>query len=63
MVVEGLRTDSLYLVGNIRVSQLLSALLILTGILLLVLIRKGILKTKDYSGKYCISVSGESEKQ
>ena len=63
MVVEGLRTDSLYLVGSIRVSQLLSALLILFGILLLILIRKGIVKTKDYSGKYCISFSGEAEKK
>lgn len=37
MIVEGLRTDSLYLpFGNIRVSQLLSAILVIIGIVLLV---------------------------
>jgi phosphatidylglycerol:prolipoprotein diacylglycerol transferase len=54
-IVEGFRTDSLYLTGSIRVSQLLSALLVLTGILLLVLIKKGVIQTRDYSGKYCIA--------
>ena len=51
------------MVGIIRVSQLLSALLILAGILLLILIRKGIVKARDYSGKYCLSISGEVEKK
>ena len=54
-IIEGLRTDSLYLFGNIRVSQLLSALLVLVGITLLVLIKKGVIQTKTYSGKYCLS--------
>jgi len=54
-IVEGFRTDSLYLTGSIRVSQLLSALLVLTGILLLVLLKKGVIQTRDYSGKYCIA--------
>ncbi len=53
-VIEGLRTDSLYLFGNIRVSQLLSALLVLVGIALLVLIKKGVIRTKPYDGKYCV---------
>ncbi len=60
LFVEGLRTDSLYLAGSIRVSQLLSALLIFAGILLLILIRKGVVKSNDYSGKYCISDSNET---
>ena len=60
-VVEGFRTDSLYLTGGIRVSQLLSALLVLTGILLLVLIRKGVIRTGDYSGKYCIAPADEEK--
>ncbi len=53
-VVEGLRTDSLYLFGSIRVSQLLSALLVLAGVILLILIHKGKLQTKPYEGKYCL---------
>ncbi len=53
-VIEGLRTDSLYLFGSIRISQVLSAVLVLVGILLLVLIKKGKLKTKSYDGKYCV---------
>lgn len=55
VVVEGFRTDSLYLYGNLRVSQLLSGLLILAGILLLVLIRKGVVRAQDYNGKYCVA--------
>ncbi|MFY9177027.1 MAG: prolipoprotein diacylglyceryl transferase [Caldicoprobacterales bacterium] len=39
VVIEGLRTDSLYL-GPIRVSQLLSGLLILVGIVLFIVRRK-----------------------
>ena len=61
-VIEGLRTDSLYLFGNIRVSQLLSALLVLVGITMLVLIKKGILVTKPYEGKYCVIPPEEAEK-
>ena len=53
-VIEGLRTDSLYLFGSIRISQALSAVLVLVGILLLILIKKGVIKTKTYDGKYCV---------
>ncbi len=53
--VEGFRSDSLYLFGSIRVSQLLSGILILVGIALLVLIHKGVLPSKPYSGKYCVA--------
>lgn len=60
-IVEGLRTDSLYLTGGIRVSQLLSALLVLAGILLLVLIQKGVVRTGDYSGKYCIAPADDEK--
>lgn len=38
--IEGLRTDSLYLFNTIRVSQLLSALLFIGGIVLIVIRRK-----------------------
>lgn len=53
-VIEGLRTDSLYLFGSIRISQALSAALVLVGILLLILIKKGAIQTKVYDGKYCV---------
>ena len=54
MLIEGLRTDSLYLFGTIRVSQALSAALVIVGIVLLVLIKSGKIKTKVYEGKYCV---------
>ena len=38
--VEGLRTDSLYLMPGIRVSQVLSGCLILLGVLLVGIIRR-----------------------
>ncbi|MDP3448671.1 MAG: prolipoprotein diacylglyceryl transferase [Eubacteriales bacterium] len=60
-VIEGLRTDSLYLFGSIRISQVLSVVLVLVGIMLLILIRKGKLKTKPYDGKYCVIPPEELE--
>ena len=62
-IIEGLRTDSLYLFGNIRVSQVLSAVLVLVGIAMLILIKKGVLKTKTYDGKYCVIRPEESEEK
>ncbi len=59
--VEGLRADSLYLFGGIRVSQLLSGVLILIGIALLILIQQNVIRSKPYSGKYCIP-SAEEER-
>ena len=52
--IEGLRTDSLYIAPGIRVSQILSLLLIAAGIVLLLLIRKGMLKASPYDGKYLL---------
>jgi len=51
-LVEGLRTDSLYLFHVIRVSQLLSLLLVIGGIILFVLLKKGRLQSDVYQGKY-----------
>ena len=62
-VIEGFRTDSLYLFANVRISQVLSAVLVLVGILLLVLIKKGRLKTKPYEGKYCVIPPEELEEK
>ncbi|NLI54842.1 MAG: prolipoprotein diacylglyceryl transferase [Clostridiales bacterium] len=53
-IIEGLRTDSLYLFGTVRVSQALSAVLVVVGVVLLILIKKGVVKTKPYDGKYCV---------
>ncbi|MGN0536649.1 MAG: prolipoprotein diacylglyceryl transferase [Acutalibacteraceae bacterium] len=48
MIVEGLRTDSLYLpFGDIRVSQLLAALTCVIGIVLLIVFRKRTYKAVD----------------
>lgn len=47
MFIEGLRTDSLYL-GAFRVSQLLSAVLVLTGILLIIKNRKKHLTNEEF---------------
>lgn len=48
--IEGLRTDSLYVFGVIRVSQLLS-LLLFVGALVILIIRRRNPKTKYYSRK------------
>ena len=45
MMIEGLRTDSLML-GNFRVSQLLSVILVIAGIVIVILKRKSA-KTLD----------------
>ncbi|HOG02108.1 MAG: Prolipoprotein diacylglyceryl transferase [Betaproteobacteria bacterium ADurb.Bin341] len=51
-LIEGLRTDSLYIVPGVRVSQMLSLLLIAVGIAPMILIRKGVLKTPPHEGGY-----------
>lgn len=51
-LIEGLRTDSLYLVGNIRVSQMLSLVLIFIGTMLLLLLKQGKINNREYQGKY-----------
>jgi phosphatidylglycerol:prolipoprotein diacylglycerol transferase len=54
-LIEGLRTDSLYIIPGIRVSQMLSLFLIAVGIIMQILIQKGILKTPSYEGKYLLT--------
>ena len=51
-LIEGLRTDSLYLVDNIRVSQMLSLVLIFVGMILLTLLKRNKIKNRVYNGKY-----------
>ncbi len=61
--IEGLRTDSLYLFGNVRVSQVLSAALVAAGIVLLILIQKGVIQTKPYEGKYVVAPPEDTERE
>lgn len=53
--IEGLRTDSLYLMSGVRVSQLLSAILIGIGLGIAWGIRTGRLRGKEYKGKYLLN--------
>ena len=53
-LIEGLRTDSLYLVPGLRVSQLLSLVLIAAGGVLAFLIHKSKVKAGPYEGKYAL---------
>lgn len=56
--VEGLRTDSLYIVPGIRVSQVLSLVLVFIGLLLGWAIHKNKLKRKAYRGSYLLDDKG-----
>lgn len=49
--IEGLRTDSLYMIGQLRTAQFLSVLLIIGAIVLLVYRRKTNQANKRYDGK------------
>lgn len=57
--IEGLRTDSLFLFPGLKVSQGLSALLILTGILMFVFRKKLFKERHEYEGKYLLTASHE----
>lgn len=50
--IEGMRTDSLYLFGEIRVSQMLSAILFVGAWVILIWRRKNNEKLKDYDRTY-----------
>ncbi|WP_229683058.1 prolipoprotein diacylglyceryl transferase [Virgibacillus oceani] len=49
--IEGMRTDSLYVVGQLRTAQLLSVILIVLSVVLIVYRRKSGLADKYYDGK------------
>lgn len=50
--IEGLRADSLYLIPGLRVSQLVSLMLIVAGIVMAWLIKSGRLTAPEYTGHY-----------
>jgi len=52
--IEGLRADSLYLLPGIRISQVVSLILIIMGIIMIVLRKKLFSNTPEYTGKYMI---------
>lgn len=60
-MIEGLRADSLYILPGIRVSQMLSLVLILIGILLFAYIKKNE-QTKKYTGMYLLKNEESSKK-
>lgn len=60
--IEGLRTDSLYLIPGLRVSQLLSAVLIGIGLGIAWGIRSGRLRSAVYKGNYCLTNGGGEDK-
>ncbi|SEA41584.1 phosphatidylglycerol:prolipoprotein diacylglycerol transferase [Thalassobacillus cyri] len=49
--IEGLRTDSLYLVGEIRTAQAISIVLVIAGITAIIFRRKTKMADKHYNGK------------
>ncbi|MFT9494693.1 prolipoprotein diacylglyceryl transferase [Anaerosolibacter sp.] len=50
--IEGLRTDSLYLFPGLRISQAVSSILIISGIIMIFYQSKVLKKAPEYSGKY-----------
>ena len=58
--IEGLRADSLYLIPGVRVSQLLSAILVVVGSIIAIKIKNGRLKSEPYTGKYLLNYEEET---
>lgn len=52
--IEGLRTDSLYLFPGLRISQLVSSVLIIMGIIMIAFQKKFFKEVPEYTGKYMI---------
>ena len=52
--IEGLRADSLCLIPGLRISQAVSLVLIITGIIMIVLQKKLLKESPVYTGKYMI---------
>lgn len=58
-LIEGLRTDSLYILPGIRVSQMLSLILVAIGVILFASIKKRPDEV-NYTGKYLLQEEGDS---
>ncbi len=61
--IEGLRSDSLYLIPGVRVSQVLSAILVVIGLGIAWGIHTGRLKAKSYDGIYLMNNASKSEEK
>lgn len=57
MFIEGLRTDSLYIGNNLRVSQLLAGICVAVAVLLIVIIRGKVKRSGDYKFFYETEIS------
>ncbi|MDL4839279.1 prolipoprotein diacylglyceryl transferase [Aquibacillus rhizosphaerae] len=49
--IEGMRTDSLYIIGNLRTAQVISIILVVIGIAIIIYRRKSGQADKKYNGK------------
>lgn len=61
--IEGLRADSLYLIPGVRVSQVLSVILVIIGLGIAWGIRTDRLKAKPYDGIYLMNNASKSEEK
>lgn len=62
-MIEGLRTDSLYILPGIRVSQMLSLVLIMLGVIIITFIKKDNRPRMAYEGPYLLGYEKENNKQ
>lgn len=61
-LIEGLRADSLYILPGVRVSQLLSMILMVVGAVIWLMIRKSKYEETVYEGKYAITTENDMTK-
>jgi len=62
LIIEGMRTDSLWLIpGVIRISQLLSLILIILGVAYIVFRRVKKIPSREYTGKYQLGYKKEAK--
>lgn len=61
--IEGLRTDSLYIVGQLRTAQFISVLLVIVAIALIIYRRKANLANRYYDGKKVNKGKGSNKKK
>lgn len=59
LIIEGLRTDSLYIVPGIRISQVLSFVLILIGLVMTLILIKRDAGIPEYTGKYRLHLAND----
>lgn len=63
LIIEGLRTDSLYIVPGIRISQVLSLVLIVIGLVMILILTKRGAGIPEYTGKYRLNLVNGRHKE